>query len=103
MLLLVAALAIALITFVVWPRLKIWRAGTPAERAFTMRFTIFTWFIGFLFVLGFMFLPDKGRVVMLLPAFIAGVSLTKWWKKSRARLRREARMDTNFERARRIN
>ena len=86
-----------------WPRVAAWRAGSAAERAFTIRFTVFTWLIGFVFVAAFLFLPNKGRVVMMLPVFLVTVSLGKWWKNSRARLRREAAMDTNFERARRVN
>lgn len=98
-----AAFAIALLAWVVWPQLAKFRAGSAAERAFTIRFTVFTWLIGFLFVAAFLFLPNKGRVIMLLPVFLVAVSLAKWWKNSRARLRREAAMDLNFERARRVN
>lgn len=101
--LLIAAFAIALIAWVIWPQIVKFRAGSAAERAFTIRFTAFTWLVGFLFVAAFIFLPNKGRVVMLVPFFLVAVSLAKWWKNSRARLRREAAMDTNFQRARRIN
>lgn len=100
---LLPAILIALLAFVFWPRIRKWRASTAAERTFATRFTIFTVFVGLLFILGFLFLPNKGRIVMLLPCFVVAVSLAKWWQNSRARLRREARMDTNFERARRIN
>ncbi len=100
---LAAAVVIALLAWTLWPRLQAWRAGSADERAFTIRFTIFTWFIVLLFVLAFLFLPNKGRVVMLLPAFLVTVSLAKWWKNARTRLRREARGDANFQRARRIN
>jgi len=98
-----AALAIALAAWVLWPQIVKFRAGSAAERAFTVRFTAFTWLIGFLFVAAFIFLPNKGRIIMMLPVFLVAVSLAKWWKNSRARLRREAELDTAFERARRVN
>lgn len=100
---LLAILAIAFVGWLVWPQIAKFRAGSAAERAFTIRFTAFTWLIGLLFVAAFIFLPNKGRVIMMLPVFLVAVSLAKWWKNSRARLRREAQLDTNFERARRVN
>jgi hypothetical protein len=103
MTLIFAAIAIALGAWIVWPQVAKFRAGSAAERAFTIRFTVFAWLVGFLFAVAFLFLPNKGRVVMLLPAFLAAVSLAKWWKNSRSRLRREAGVDANFRRARRIN
>jgi hypothetical protein len=101
--LLPAILAIALAAWMLWPQIAKFRAGSAAERAFTIRFTAFTWLIGFLFVGAFIFLPNKGRVVMMLPVFLVTVSLAKWWKNSRARLRNEAAMDSKFQRARRVN
>jgi hypothetical protein len=101
--LLPAILAIALATWMLWPQIAKFRAGSAAERAFTIRFTAFTWLVGFLFIAAFTFLPNKGRVVMMLPLFLVAVSLAKWWKNSRARLKREAAMDSNFHRARRVN
>ena len=103
MTLLLAALAIAVVALIVWPQIAKFRAGSAAERAFTIRFTAFTWLIAFVFAAGFIFLPNKGRVIMMLPVFLVAVSLAKWWKNSRARPRREAQLDTNFERARRVN
>lgn len=100
---LLAVLVLALLVWTLWPRIQAWKASSDAERAFATRFTVFAWLVGFLFVLAFLFLPYKGRIVMLLPVFLVAVSLAKWWKNSRARLRREAGLDANFERARRIN
>lgn len=100
---LLVILAIGLVAWLVWPQIAKFRAGSPAERAFTVRFTAFTWLIAFLFAAAFIFLPNKGRILMMLPIFLVAVSLAKWWKNSRARLRREAQLDTNFGRARRVN
>ena len=65
---LLAALALALLAWLVWPQIAKWKAGSAAERAFTVRFTAFVWLVGLLFVAAFIFLPNKGRVIMMLPA-----------------------------------
>ena len=88
---------------VVMPRWVAWRTRNAAERSLAMRFTIFSWLLAFIFIGAILFLPNKGRVLMLVPVFIAGMSLARWWQNSRERLRREAEVATNFERARRIN
>jgi hypothetical protein len=79
------------------------RRASAEERTFTWRFTAFVWLVVFLMLVAFVFLPNKGRVLMMLPAFLLSVSLAKWWKSSRARLRKAAERQTNFERARRVN
>jgi hypothetical protein len=80
-----------------------WKKQSVAERAFAVRFTIFSWVVAFIFIAAVLFLPNKGRIVLLVPVFVVGVTLAKWWQTSRERLRREAEVDTNFARARRIN
>jgi len=80
-----------------------WKTQSAAQRSFTVRFTMFSWVLAFLFVGALLFLPNKGRVIMLVPVFLAGATLAKWWQTSRERLRREADADANFARARRIN
>ncbi|MEA3211361.1 MAG: hypothetical protein QOE70_4418 [Chthoniobacter sp.] len=85
------------------PRIAAWKRSTPAERSFAIRFTAFTWLFGFLCLLAFLFLPNKGRVLMAVPVFLVASSLVKWWKTGRARLRSEARMDEGFARAKRVN
>lgn len=84
-------------------RMKAWKNQSEAERSFMIRFTIFSWVLAFIFVGAILFLPNKGRVLMLVPIFLAGTTLARWWTNSRERLRRKAEMDTNFGRARRIN
>ena len=83
-------------------RIAAWKKQSEAERAFTMRFALFTWVIATLFALIFVRVPSI-RLILLLPGFVIGTMLVKWWQNSRARLRREAETETNFDRARRIN
>ena len=78
-------------------------AASPRARFFAWRFSFFTWIVGVLFVLAFLFLPNKGRVLMIVPFFLAAASLTKWWRASRERLRREESVRSDLERMKRIN
>lgn len=85
------------------PRWSLWRKRSAAEKSLAMRFTIFSWILAFVFVVAILFLPNKGRVLMLVPVFIAGMTLARWWQSSRERLRREEAEASDFARARRIN
>ena len=98
-----AAFALYLLAKRVVPRWMSWKTRSPVERSFAMRFTIFSWLLAFIFIVAILFLPNKGRVLMLIPVFLAGMSLAKWWQNTRERLRRESEAASNFERARRIN
>lgn len=95
--------AVALGWFFLMPKVRAFRSQSDEEKSFAIRFGIFTWVTGLLFLAAFMFLPNKGRIIMVLPFFIIAVTLAKWWKKSRNRMRQEAEQDSNFARARRIN
>ena len=79
------------------------RAETPQERTLAIRVAAVGWLFGFLFLLGLFFLPNKLRVVMLLPAFFLGVSIAKAWRDSRARLRRELAGRVEFDRMKRVH
>jgi hypothetical protein len=59
--------------------------------------------VGFLLLLAFVFLPNKQRVLMLLPVFFAAVTLAKFWRNSRERLRREQRAQVDMERMKRVH
>ena len=78
-------------------------AASPRARFFAWRFSFFSWIVGILFVLAFLFLPNKGRVLMVLPFFLVAASLMKWWRTSRERLRREESMRSDLDRMKRIN
>ena len=79
------------------------RSASPAERAVAVRVSAFAWLVGFLFLLAFVFLPNKQRVIMLLPAFIFAVSFAKFWRDKRDRLRREDNERAKLERMKRVN
>ncbi|MGB8170032.1 MAG: hypothetical protein WCF18_21190 [Chthoniobacteraceae bacterium] len=98
-----AAVGLYLLARRLVPRWVAWNQRSPAERSFAVRFTIFSWLLAFIFIVAILFLPNKGRILMLVPVFIAGMSLARWWQNSRERLRREAQAETDFARARRIN
>ncbi len=99
---LLCILLIAIIFGAVRTQRQVQQARDARERAFVIRtaaasvlFIIV--FIGLLF-----FLPNKARVLMLLPAFCIGVSLAKAWHLARVRLRREANARVAFERMKRV-
>jgi hypothetical protein len=78
------------------------RSGTPAERATAIRVAAFTWLLGFLFLVAFIFLPNKQRALLMLPAFLAAVSLAKLWRNLRARSKRETDSRVDIERMKRV-
>ncbi len=98
-----AAVGLYLLARRLVPRWSAWKKRSAAERSFDIRFTIFAWTLAFIFIGAILFLPNKGRVLMLVPVFLTGMSLARWWQHSRERLRREAEAETDFARARRIN
>lgn len=99
-------LAAICIGFLAWAAFQHFRrqpvAGSQARFLF-IRAWAFTALVSFMFLLAFLFLPNKGRVVLLLPVFLFGATLAKWIARSRDRLRRESQTQSNFERAKRIN
>jgi Na+/H+ antiporter NhaD/arsenite permease-like protein len=79
------------------------RCQSEKERSVAIRFASFSWMIGFLLLVAFLFLPNKQRVLMLLPAFFAAVTLAKFWQNTRERLRKEQKERVNLERMKRVN
>ena len=79
------------------------RSVTAEERGMAIRVSAFAWLMGFIFVIALIFLPNKQRVIMMLPAFIFAVAFAKFWRDKRARLRRENEERVNLERMKRVN
>lgn len=79
------------------------RSVTPEERGMAIRVSAFAWLAGFLFLIAFIFLPNKQRIIMLLPAFIFAVAFAKFWRDKRARMRRENDERASLERMKRVN
>ena len=79
------------------------RSVTPEERGMAVRVSAFAWLVGFIFLIAFLFLPNKQRVIMMLPGFIFAVAFAKFWRDKRARLRREHDERASLERMKRVN
>jgi hypothetical protein len=79
------------------------RCQSDKERAFAIRISLFSWVVGFILLVAFLFLPGKQRVLMLLPVFFAAVTLAKFWRNSKERLRREQQERVDLERMKRVN
>jgi len=96
----------ALLAYVFWVLVQRMRAGRvvgPRERFFQFRAWSFTGLVILMSLVALVILPDKGRILMLAPLFIGGVTLAKWIQKNRLRLRTEETERSSFERAKRIN
>ena len=79
------------------------RIVTAEERGMAIRVSAFAWLMGFIFLIALIFLPNKQRVIMMLPAFIFAVAFAKFWRDKRARMRRENAERVNLERMKRVN
>lgn len=75
---------------------------TEQQRTFAIRTTIAAWLLGFVFIAAMVFLPDKARVLMLLPAFFVTMSVARAWYNTRERLRREAQGRLDLESMKRV-
>ena len=97
-------LLLAILIFGVFrTHLSVRRSVSAEERAIAIRVSAFTWLVGFLFLLAFAFLPNKQRVILMLPAFLFAVGFAKFWRDKRARLRREGAEQARLDRMKRVN
>jgi hypothetical protein len=83
-----------------------WSGGgrvSAEERAVTIRLGVVAWFLGFVFVAAFVFLPNKPRVLMLVPVAVFALGFTKFWRDKQARLRREQAERARVETMKRVN
>jgi hypothetical protein len=97
-------LLLALLLYGVWKTQKsVQRSQTAQERFFTLRASIFSWFVGFVLLAAFLFLPMKARVLLLLPVFFGAISMAKFLRDARARLRRTDQERVDIDRMKRIN
>jgi hypothetical protein len=55
------------------------------------------------FLIALMFLPNRQRVLLMIPLFLIALSIAKLWRDGRSRLRREHEERDRFERMKRIN
>jgi hypothetical protein len=97
-------LLLALLLFGVWrTNRSVQRSQTAQERYFALRSSIFAWFVGLLLLAAFLFLPNRARVLLLLPVFFGGMSLVKFFRDAGTRLRRENEERVDIERMKRVN
>ena len=96
-------IALVLIVGVFSTHRSVRRSTSEAERFFSMRLALFSWLAGFAFVIALIFLPNKQRVLMMLPFFVVSVSLAKLWRSGRTRLRREEAERGSIDRMKRVN
>ncbi len=79
------------------------RCTTARERALVIRATAACWLLGFMLVVALIFLPNKGRVMLALPAFFLTVSIARAYHNSRQRLQREQSQRIDLEKMKRAN
>lgn len=90
-----------------WLGWKTWRfvrgAQSPAERAVAMRGAMAFWFIGFLVVVGFVFVPMPFKLLFAIPAFLVSGWVAKAFRDTRANLREAESGRANIEKMKRLN
>ena len=79
------------------------KSTSEAERFFSMRLALFCWIAGFAFLIALLFLPNKQRVLLMIPLFVLTVTVAKLWRTGRARLRREEAERGSLDRMKRVN
>jgi hypothetical protein len=97
-------LILALLIFGIWKTNRsVRRSQTMQERSFTMRASIFAWFVGFLLLAAVLFLPFRALMLLLLPVGFGVLSITKFLRDARTRLRQEQQGRVDLERMKRAN
>ena len=96
-------IALFLIVCVFGTHRSVRRSRSEAERFFAMRVALFSWVAGFAFLVALIFLPNKQRVLLLIPIFVLTVTVAKLWRSGRARLQREEEERGSIDRMKRVN
>jgi fatty acid desaturase len=97
-------LLLGILVFGVWRTNRgVQRAQTVAERNFTVRTSVFVWFLGLLVLGGILFLPLRAILLLLIPVFFGGVTLARLLREARDRLRQQAQERVDLERMKRVN
>jgi uncharacterized membrane protein len=98
---------VLLLIFVAWLCWRTWksiqRTQDPRERTLAMRGALAFWLIGFLFVLALVFLPNKARVISLIPMFLLAGAVIKAYRNSKAQLRAARQAQVDFDKIKRAN
>lgn len=78
-------------------------ARSAEERAAAVRIAGFAWIAGAMLLGALLFLPGKQQVLMLIPMLLGAVTISKIWRSTRARIRREQSEMVDLERMKRVN
>jgi hypothetical protein len=94
----------AVVAYLAWKTQRsVQRSASERERALAIRGAVVFWILGFIFIGALLFLPNKARVLMMIPAFLIAGSIVKAYRSSRARLKAEQEGDVAFEKMKRVN
>jgi len=97
-------LLLSIVLFGVWKTHRsVQRSATAQERYFTMRASIFSWFVGFVLLAVLLFLPFRVLVLLLVPVVFGGLTVVKFLRDARERLRRENQERVDIDRMKRVN
>lgn len=97
-------LVLAILGWLGWKTWRFVQSGqSPHERAVAMRGAVAFWFLGFLILVGFFFVPMPFKLLFAIPAFLVSGSIVKAFRDTRSRLRDEQSGRGNVEKMKRIN
>ena len=97
-------IVLALLGYAVWGMQRTaQRSGSGREKALAIRGIAVLCVLGLVFVTALIFLPNKARVLMMLPAFFVAVTIGKAWRNSRERLRRTEQQRVDLEKMKRVH
>ena len=99
-----ALIVLALLGYGLWGMQRTeGRTGSAREKALAIRGIAALVVLGLIFVAALIFLPNRARALIILPAFFFAVTVAKAWRNSRERLRREEQQRVDLERMKRVN
>lgn len=79
------------------------RARGALNKAFAARMGIFTWLVGFFFIVAVLMLPIRLSLLVLAPALLAATVIGRVWKRVRLQAAEELRPAVDLERMKRVN
>jgi len=93
-----------IVLFGVWKTHRsVQRSETAQERYFTMRASIFSWFVGFVVLAALLLLPFRVLALLLVPMIFGGLTVAKFLRDARVRMRRENQERVDIDRMKRVN
>lgn len=99
-----ALIVLALLGYAIWGMQRTGgRTGSAREKALVIRGIAAFAVLGLIFVVALIFMPNRARVLMMLPMFFVAVGLGKAWRDSRQRLRRAEQERVDLEKMKRVN